>query len=130
MGSSDTGCRPSAPRLNAASVLCGVTRVGLVAKGLLIKGDMDLELVLMCREKPTKLLLYTVSANLPLQIQVCSPAALGCIYDPSFSGKKRLCGDDDDNNNSGPLICLSGTGNRRIHYCIYMHTVCKMHQME
>ncbi|XP_044051124.1 spermatid perinuclear RNA-binding protein-like isoform X1 [Siniperca chuatsi] len=51
------------------SVLCGVTRVGLVAKGLLIKGDMDLELVLMCREKPTKLLLYTISANLPLQIQ-------------------------------------------------------------
>ncbi|XP_070759746.1 spermatid perinuclear RNA-binding protein-like [Enoplosus armatus] len=50
-------------------VLCGVTRVGLVAKGLLIKGDMDLELVLMCREKPTKLLLYTISANLPLQIQ-------------------------------------------------------------
>uniref|UniRef100_A0A3Q2E253 Spermatid perinuclear RNA-binding protein-like n=1 Tax=Cyprinodon variegatus TaxID=28743 RepID=A0A3Q2E253_CYPVA len=51
------------------SVLCGVTRVGLVAKGLLIKGDMNLELVLMCREKPTKLLLYTISANLPLQIQ-------------------------------------------------------------
>ncbi|XP_051279524.1 spermatid perinuclear RNA-binding protein-like isoform X1 [Dicentrarchus labrax] len=50
-------------------VLCGVTRVGLVAKGLLIKGDMDLELVLMCREKPTKPLLYTISANLPLQIQ-------------------------------------------------------------
>ncbi|XP_068616723.1 spermatid perinuclear RNA-binding protein-like [Brachionichthys hirsutus] len=49
--------------------LCGVTRVGLVAKGLLIKGDLDLELVLMCREKPTNLLLYTVSANLPLQIQ-------------------------------------------------------------
>ncbi|XP_041854836.1 spermatid perinuclear RNA-binding protein-like isoform X2 [Melanotaenia boesemani] len=53
----------------ATSVLCGVMRVGLVAKGLLIKDDMDLELVLMCREKPTKLLLYTVSANLPLQIQ-------------------------------------------------------------
>ncbi|XP_071339961.1 spermatid perinuclear RNA-binding protein-like isoform X2 [Trachinotus anak] len=54
---------------DATSVLCGVTRVSLVAKGLLIKGDMDLELVLMCREKPTKLLLYTISANLPLQIQ-------------------------------------------------------------
>ncbi|XP_059193071.1 spermatid perinuclear RNA-binding protein-like [Centropristis striata] len=54
---------------DGTSVLCGVTRVGLVAKGLLIKGDMDLELVLMCREKPTKLLLYTISANLPLQIQ-------------------------------------------------------------
>ncbi|KAK2838109.1 hypothetical protein Q5P01_015321 [Channa striata] len=50
---------------DSASLLCGVTRVGLVAKGLLIKGDMDLELVLMCREKPTKLLLYTISANLP-----------------------------------------------------------------
>ncbi|XP_023250763.1 spermatid perinuclear RNA-binding protein-like isoform X1 [Seriola lalandi dorsalis] len=54
---------------DGTSVLCGVTRVSLVAKGLLIKGDMDLELVLMCREKPTKLLLYTISANLPLQIQ-------------------------------------------------------------
>ncbi|XP_037633807.1 spermatid perinuclear RNA-binding protein-like isoform X2 [Sebastes umbrosus] len=54
---------------DSTPALCGVTRVGLVAKGLLIKGDMDLELVLMCREKPTKLLLYTVSANLPLQIQ-------------------------------------------------------------
>ncbi|XP_068452388.1 spermatid perinuclear RNA-binding protein-like [Clinocottus analis] len=52
-----------------ASALCGVTRVGLVAKGLLIRGDVDLDLVLMCREKPTKLLLLAVSANLPLQIQ-------------------------------------------------------------
>lgn len=75
---SDSGCRPSALRRDVTSVLCGVTRVGLVAKGLLIKGDMDLELVLMCREKPTKLLLYTLSANLPLQIQVRSdtPPAL------------------------------------------------------
>lgn len=69
---SDTGCLPSALRSDSTPVLCGVTRVGLVAKGLLIKGDMDLELVLMCREKPTKLLLYTISANLPLQIQVRS----------------------------------------------------------
>lgn len=69
---SDAGRPPSALRSDGTSVLCGVTRVGLVAKGLLIKGDMDLELVLMCREKPTKLLLYTISANLPLQIQVTS----------------------------------------------------------
>ena len=69
---SDTGCHPSALRSDSTPVLCGVTRVCLVAKGLLIKGDMDLELVLMCREKPTKLLLYTISANLPLQIQVRS----------------------------------------------------------
>lgn len=50
--------------------LCGVMRIGLVAKGLLIKGDMDLELVLMCREKPTETLLRTVCDNLLPQIEV------------------------------------------------------------
>ena len=77
---SDAGSHSSARRPDGTPVLCGVTRVGLVAKGLLIKGDMDLELVLMCREKPTKLLLYTISANLPLQIQVQSatPPAPRC----------------------------------------------------
>ncbi|XP_058279158.1 spermatid perinuclear RNA-binding protein isoform X2 [Hirundo rustica] len=49
--------------------LCGVMRIGLVAKGLLIKDDMDLELVLMCKEKPTKTLLSIVKDNLPAQIQ-------------------------------------------------------------
>ncbi|KFP86451.1 Spermatid perinuclear RNA-binding protein, partial [Apaloderma vittatum] len=49
--------------------LCGVMRIGLVAKGLLIKDDMDLELVLMCKEKPTKTLLCVVKDNLPAQIQ-------------------------------------------------------------
>uniref|UniRef100_M4AR17 Spermatid perinuclear RNA-binding protein-like n=1 Tax=Xiphophorus maculatus TaxID=8083 RepID=M4AR17_XIPMA len=58
------------PGKTSTPVLCGVTRVGLLAKGLLIRGDTELELVLMCRPKPTKLLLYTVSANLPLQIQM------------------------------------------------------------
>ncbi|XP_072487958.1 spermatid perinuclear RNA-binding protein isoform X5 [Notamacropus eugenii] len=49
--------------------LCGVMRIGLVAKGLLIKDDMDLELVLMCKDKPTETLLHTVKDNLPIQIQ-------------------------------------------------------------
>ncbi|XP_069465737.1 spermatid perinuclear RNA-binding protein isoform X2 [Ambystoma mexicanum] len=49
--------------------LCGVMRIGLVAKGLLIKDDMDLELVLMCKEKPSESLLATVKDNLPVQIQ-------------------------------------------------------------
>ncbi|XP_010192992.1 PREDICTED: spermatid perinuclear RNA-binding protein [Mesitornis unicolor] len=49
--------------------LCGVMRIGLVAKGLLIKDDMDLELVLMCKEKPTKTLLCIVKDHLPAQIQ-------------------------------------------------------------
>lgn len=55
---------------SSSGVLCGVMRIGLVAKGLLIKGDMDLELVLMCRDKPTQTLLDTVCQNLPTQIQV------------------------------------------------------------
>ncbi|XP_030063202.1 spermatid perinuclear RNA-binding protein isoform X5 [Microcaecilia unicolor] len=50
-------------------ILCGVMRIGLVAKGLLIKNDMDLELVLMCKEKPTEKLLNAVKDNLPVQIQ-------------------------------------------------------------
>ncbi|XP_062333520.1 spermatid perinuclear RNA-binding protein isoform X2 [Osmerus eperlanus] len=50
-------------------VLCGVMRIGLVAKGLLIKEDLDLELVLMVRDKPTQTLLDTVCQNLPLQIE-------------------------------------------------------------
>lgn len=82
---SDAGCRPSALRTDSMPMLCGVTRVGLVAKGLLIKGDMDLELVLMCREKPTKMLLYTISANLPLQIQVTS------VHSSSSSSPPLLC---------------------------------------
>ena len=51
-------------------MLCGVMRIALVAKGLLIKEDMDLELVLMVRDKPTQTLLDTVCQHLPLQIEV------------------------------------------------------------
>ncbi|XP_041815838.1 spermatid perinuclear RNA-binding protein isoform X2 [Chelmon rostratus] len=54
---------------SSGGALCGVMRIGLVAKGLLIKGDMDLELVLMCRDKPTQTLLDTVCHNLPTQIE-------------------------------------------------------------
>uniref|UniRef100_A0A3Q3XRB2 Spermatid perinuclear RNA-binding protein n=1 Tax=Mola mola TaxID=94237 RepID=A0A3Q3XRB2_MOLML len=54
---------------SGGGMLCGVMRIGLVAKGLLIKGDMDLELVLMCRVKPTQTLLDTVCHNLPAQIE-------------------------------------------------------------
>lgn len=57
-------------RDHSGRVLCGVMRIGLVAKGLLIKDDMDLELVLMCKEKPTETLLSLVKDNLPIQIQV------------------------------------------------------------
>lgn len=42
----------------------------MVAKGLLLKGDLDLELVLLCREKPTTDLLRKVAENLSAQLKV------------------------------------------------------------
>ncbi|XP_031950378.1 interleukin enhancer-binding factor 3 isoform X3 [Corvus moneduloides] len=48
--------------------LRGVMRVGLVAKGLLLKGDLDLELVLLCKDKPTAKLLEKVADNLGVQL--------------------------------------------------------------
>uniref|UniRef100_A0A3Q3W8B6 Interleukin enhancer binding factor 3b n=1 Tax=Mola mola TaxID=94237 RepID=A0A3Q3W8B6_MOLML len=54
----------------ATRSLRGVMRVGLVAKGLLLKGDLDLELVLLCKEKPTINLLKKVSENLVTQLQL------------------------------------------------------------
>lgn len=50
--------------------LRGVMRVGLVAKGLLLKGDLDLELVLLCKDKPTSELLQKVADNLGVQLAV------------------------------------------------------------
>ncbi|XP_040892610.1 interleukin enhancer-binding factor 3-like isoform X2 [Toxotes jaculatrix] len=50
-------------------VLRGVMRVGLVAKGLLLKGDKDLELVLLCSNKPTVTLLEQVAEKLTAQLE-------------------------------------------------------------
>ncbi|KAM3926115.1 interleukin enhancer-binding factor 3 isoform 2-T2 [Leptodactylus fuscus] len=52
---------------NSTRTLRGVMRVGLVAKGLLLKGDLDLELVLLCKDKPTISLLKKVADNLVVQ---------------------------------------------------------------
>ncbi|XP_005738121.1 interleukin enhancer-binding factor 3 homolog isoform X2 [Pundamilia nyererei] len=54
----------------ATRSLRGVMRVGLVAKGLLLKGDLDLELVLLCKDKPTINLLKKVSENLVTQLKL------------------------------------------------------------
>ncbi len=45
-------------------------RVGLVAKGLLLKGDKNLELVLLCSNKPTVTLLSQVAEKLTAQLEV------------------------------------------------------------
>jgi len=49
-------------------VLVGVMRVGLLAKQLLLKGDKEVDLVVLCGEKPTKSLLNRIYSNLPTQI--------------------------------------------------------------
>ncbi|KAJ8264039.1 hypothetical protein GJAV_G00144380 [Gymnothorax javanicus] len=56
------------PSEQATRTLRGVMRVGLVAKGLLLKGDLDLELVLLCKDKPTISLLKKVAENLTVQL--------------------------------------------------------------
>lgn len=45
-------------------------RVGLVAKGLLLKDDRDLELVLLCAIKPTVTMLKEVAEKLTAQLEV------------------------------------------------------------
>ncbi|KAF0032334.1 hypothetical protein F2P81_014624 [Scophthalmus maximus] len=62
--------KESEHRDQATRSLRGVMRVGLVAKGLLLKGDLDLELVLLCKDKPTISLLKKVSENLVAQLKL------------------------------------------------------------
>ncbi|CAN8005237.1 unnamed protein product, partial [Ixodes hexagonus] len=46
-------------------LLKGVMRVGVLAKGLLLAGDLTVGLVVMCSEKPSRTLLARVAALLP-----------------------------------------------------------------
>lgn len=45
-------------------------RVGVLAKGLVLTGDLSVQLVVMCAEKPTRSLLEKVMENLPKQLAV------------------------------------------------------------
>ncbi|XP_069089289.1 zinc finger RNA-binding protein [Pleurodeles waltl] len=53
--------------------LKGVLRVGVLAKGLLLRGDRNVNLVLLCSEKPTKDLLTRIADCLPKHLAVISP---------------------------------------------------------
>ncbi|KAL0270754.1 UNVERIFIED_CONTAM: hypothetical protein PYX00_008051 [Menopon gallinae] len=55
------------------SMLKGTMRVGCMAKGLLLKGDTAVDLVLLCSEKPTRTLLFKVAESLPKQLQAVAP---------------------------------------------------------
>ncbi|KAE8636572.1 hypothetical protein XENTR_v10003043 [Xenopus tropicalis] len=53
--------------------LKGVLRVGVLAKGLLLRGDRNVSLVLLCAEKPTRALLSRITESLPKQLAVICP---------------------------------------------------------
>ncbi|XP_027872562.1 interleukin enhancer-binding factor 3a isoform X1 [Xiphophorus couchianus] len=53
-------------------VLRALMRVGLVAKGLLLKGDNELELVLLCSSSPTITLFNEVTEQLAKQLELIS----------------------------------------------------------
>uniref|UniRef100_A0A8C1XTE3 Zinc finger RNA-binding protein n=1 Tax=Cyprinus carpio TaxID=7962 RepID=A0A8C1XTE3_CYPCA len=57
-------------RLLLARVLKGVMRVGILAKGLLLRGDRNVQLILLAAKKPTASLLRTVAEQLPKQLAV------------------------------------------------------------
>ena len=98
--------------MNTNRVLKGVMRVGVLAKGLLLHGDLNVNLVVLCSEKPTRTLLERMADNLPKQLAVstldssCSfkgrgeaglLTAFGYCERPFTSSKRRSkdCEEDD-----------------------------------
>ncbi|XP_064608008.1 zinc finger RNA-binding protein-like isoform X2 [Liolophura sinensis] len=62
------GEKEESPAAAAPRVLKGVMRVGVLAKGLLLHGDLNVNLVVLCAEKPTRTLLERVADGLPKQM--------------------------------------------------------------
>ena len=60
----------TAASTEALRTLKGVMRVGLLAKNLLLKGDTDVKLIVICSDKPTKKLLERVYELLKEKIEV------------------------------------------------------------
>lgn len=55
---------------NSARLLKGVMRVGILAKGLLLRGDRNVELILLTAKKPTISLLKNIAKQLPKELAV------------------------------------------------------------
>uniref|UniRef100_A0A8C4HGJ2 Zinc finger RNA-binding protein n=1 Tax=Dicentrarchus labrax TaxID=13489 RepID=A0A8C4HGJ2_DICLA len=54
---------------NSARLLKGVMRVGILAKGLLLRGDRNVELILLTAKKPTISLLKNIAKQLPKELE-------------------------------------------------------------
>uniref|UniRef100_A0A3Q3JZA5 DZF domain-containing protein n=1 Tax=Monopterus albus TaxID=43700 RepID=A0A3Q3JZA5_MONAL len=57
---------------NSARLLKGVMRVGILAKGLLLRGDRNVELILLTAKKPTISLLKSITKQLPKELATFS----------------------------------------------------------
>lgn len=55
---------------NPARLLKGVMRVGILAKGLLLRGDRNVQLILLTAKKPTISLLKNIAKQLPKELEV------------------------------------------------------------
>lgn len=51
-------------------MLKGVVRVGILAKGLVLRGDHSVQLTLLCSKKPTRSLLQRIQQELPRELSV------------------------------------------------------------
>ncbi|KAL1023294.1 hypothetical protein UPYG_G00038800 [Umbra pygmaea] len=60
------------PDTQAARMLKGVMRVGILAKGLLLRGDRNVELILLAAKKPTLALLKDIAEQLPKELATFS----------------------------------------------------------
>ena len=49
---------------------CGIVRTGAVAKGLLLHGEKYFDLVIVCKDKPTRWNVTLLSLTLPDQLKV------------------------------------------------------------
>lgn len=65
----NTAHKPEAD-LQASRVLKGVMRVGHLAKGLLLRGDRSVQLVVLCSEKPSVAMLDKIVEDLPKHFEV------------------------------------------------------------
>ena len=63
-------CRFAREGKEPPRTLKGVMRVGVLAKGLLLQGDSDVQLVVLCAEKPTRTLLERVANLMPKHLAV------------------------------------------------------------
>lgn len=76
-------------------------RVGVLAKGLLLRGDKDVNLVLLCSEKPTKTLLSSILEHLPKQLTVAASHLSG-LYGINETGAR------------GPAVVQRSTSVRQV----------------